>query len=928
MNVFEEMILIKNKKIKKFEDKTNDISGINYVRNQFAVTYSRSNKTYNYNHRNVRVFRNPKCINTEHIIVYIEEFPLRDPEYILDFAEYIRVIDHNQKSTTYHKSKVTYEKSCLNSQNTRDVFEYFKKLSAHVGVTDDGTQVLLNQYKKINKVNKKSILSTYMSGSSIEEKKNTQVPIFPFGLNVSQKKAVETALEKPISIIEGPPGTGKTQTILNIIANVISKGKTVGVVSGNNSATSNVQEKLDKNGYGFITALLGNSTNKKDFFEDNQQDIPDISGWQYDKEEIDNLYDEFNNTADSLNKLLEDKNVIAKLKEELSKLKVERTYFEDNFNEEYIPTANYSFYKKWSSDSILDFITQLEKNNLTVDNNKIIKKANLLFRYGVYKFKFIDNNQKNIIYSLKKQYYEKSIEERKKGISSIETRLKSRNYKKLMEQYTNLSSKLFKANLYKKYSKKSRGKYTVKNFKHKFQNFIEDYPVILSTTHSIRSSISENYLFDYLIIDEASQVDLVTASLAISCCKNVVIVGDVKQLPQIVSKEIKKISDEIFYANNLGEAYNYSKYSIIASLMKMYGEDLPKTLLSEHYRCHPKIIGFCNEKFYDNQLVIMTEENQGDIPLKIYKTAPGNHARKMKIGSKKGWYNLRQIEVVEDEIIEGQKHKYKDCSQVGIISPYRRHVIEAKGRIKKEKIEIDTVHKFQGREKDTIIFTTVANEINPFIDDANLINVAVSRAVKEFIVVTSDKLFKQHGTNIGDLIRYIEYNSLQSSVVESKKVSVFDLLYSEYSDKLLKFIKSGKIISKYNSENLMYGVIREVLAYKQFQSFKCVIYIPLYSIVKDVGSLNTEERVFVENPWTHVDFLIYNKLDKEPVLVIEVDGHKYHKNSEKQRKRDKLKDKILERINLPILRIVTNESGEKEKLINMLDKVVELSGVD
>jgi len=261
------------------------------------------------------------------------------------------------------------------------------------------------------------------------------------------------------------------------------------------------------------------------------------------------------------------------------------------------------------------------------------------------------------------------------------------------------------------------------------------------------SSISENYLFDYIIIDEASQVDLVTASLALACCKNVVIVGDIKQLPQIVGSELEKISNEMFYASNLAEAYNYSKYSIIASLMKLYKDDLPKSLLSEHYRCHPKIIGFCNEKFYNNQLVIMTEENTNDIPLKIYRTAPGNHARRDKFDNEKGWYNLRQIDIIRDEIINGNNDGYKDCSEVGIICPYRKQVTETNKYIKSSEIEIDTVHKFQGREKNIIIFTTVVNDINPFVDDANLINVAVSRAVKELIVVTSCKVFKQHGTN-------------------------------------------------------------------------------------------------------------------------------------------------------------------------------------
>ncbi len=924
MNILTEMILIRDKKTNQFEDKTTQIASLNIIENQVAIIYQGTSKTYYYNIRNVKVLNIANIINTDQVIVYLDGFPLKDPENVLDFKEYIRIIDQNQRATSYHKSRITYDRSCLDAKRPKQVFNYLTKLSAYVSVMDDGLQVLFNQYKKIKKVNEKCILSTYISGNPIEENKNDDVCIFPFGINESQKKAVETALKNPISIIEGPPGTGKTQTILNIIANVVSKEKTVGVVSGNNSATSNVQEKLEKNGYGFITALLGNSKKKNCFFDNKQQDISDIEDWRYDEEQIYKLYEELIKTSEDLDELLEDKNRLAKFKEELSKFKVEQTYFENHFNGEYVSISNYSFHRKWTSDKILNFITQFE--HLKGVNNKFIIKAFLFLKYGIYRFNFTDDNLKHIVDSLKKDYYERGIEKIDKKIFSLETKLEMKTYEDLMRKYIDLSSDLFKANLYKKYSGKTRYKYTVRNFKHRFKNFIEDYPVVLSTTHSIRTCISENYLFDYLIIDEASQVDLVTASLALSCCKNVVIVGDVKQLPQIVPTEIEKISDEIFYKNKLEESYNYSKHSIIASLMNIYGDDLPKTLLSEHYRCHPKIIGFCNEKFYDNQLVIMTDEEPNDKPFKIYKTVPGNHARKIKVGDEKGWYNLRQIEVVKDEIIENNKGKYKDCSKVGIISPYRRHVIETKSKIRKIDLEVDTVHKFQGREKDTIIFTTVANDITPFIDNANLINVAVSRAVKEFLVVTSNKLFKQHGTNVGDLIRYIEYNSLESSIIESEIISVFDLLYSEYSGKLEKIMNSGKNISKYNSENLMYIVIKEVLKYTRYSSFKCVIHIPLNSIVKDTKSLNEEERIFIENPWTHVDFLIYNKLDKEPVLAVEVDGHEYHKNRAKQLIRDKIKDKIMDKINLPILRIPTNESGEKEKLIDMLDQIIKISG--
>ena len=66
--------------------------------------------------------------------------------------------------------------------------------------------------------------------------------IYPFGLNESQLAAVEQAFRAQVSVIEGPPGTGKTQTILNILANILLRGQTVAVLSNNNAAVENVYE--------------------------------------------------------------------------------------------------------------------------------------------------------------------------------------------------------------------------------------------------------------------------------------------------------------------------------------------------------------------------------------------------------------------------------------------------------------------------------------------------------------------------------------------------------------------------------------------------------------------------------------------------------------------------------------------------------------
>lgn len=138
----------------------------------------------------------------------------------------------------------------------------------------------------------------------------------------------------------------------------------------------------------------------------------------------------------------------------------------------------------------------------------------------------------------------------------------------------------------------------------------------------------------------------------------------------------------------------------------------------------------------------------------LYKTAKGNHAR--------GKFNQRQIDVVFNEIIPDQKIN-DEKQTVGIISTYRLQANKLHNTIGSKNIDADTVHKYQGRERDIIILTTVANHIviDDFVDNPNLINVAVSRAVEKLIVVVSDGSEKWHGTNIGDLIRYIQYNNFE-----------------------------------------------------------------------------------------------------------------------------------------------------------------------
>ncbi len=77
------------------------------------------------------------------------------------------------------------------------------------------------------------------------------------------------------------------------------------------------------------------------------------------------------------------------------------------------------------------------------------------------------------------------------------------------------------------------------------------------------------------------------------------------------------------------------------------------------------------------------------------------------------------------------------------------------------------------------------------------------------------------------------------------------------------------------------------------------------------------------HPNSHIDFVIYNRIDKTLFLAIEVDGYEYHKDNTKQHERDMMKNHIFEVYNIPLLRFSTVGSGEKEKLINKLEEIME-----
>lgn len=296
-----------------------------------------------------------------------------------------------------------------------------------------------------------------------------------YPLNASQRRAIARALKSDISLIQGPPGTGKTEVILNLASCIIGRGKNVAVVANNSKAIDNITEK--------------------------------IAGWRKHPEQA----------GPNQRRLVES----------------------------YARLGGKDTRKEWvaghqDAPDAIRFRTGVKKYDGAVLPNKVFA------RYGG---------------------------------GGWEPHVRA-------------------------------------------ADFLKRYPFITSTIHSFKKCFTDGdtFQFDYVIMDEASQCNPLLGLVAMSSAKHLVLVGDVEQLPPIyssdsnraIAREIRArcltmVDDQRF---SLRDDERDNGMSILVSAQRALSKQpVPHTFLDEHYRCHPGIIGFCNEFVYKpdgNELQVKT----------------------------------------------------------------------------------------------------------------------------------------------------------------------------------------------------------------------------------------------------------------------------------------------------------------------------------
>lgn len=214
----------------KGEIKTPDINWCRYneYTKKMDVTFN-NGKTYSYAYSNVEWLKEPEVLNPDMYRISREGREFFDITEIYVFRSayesYWHICFGNGSERDYCQGDLNIVESCLGQGRSANVFEYIKQIAGLSNIRNEetGEKLLVKRFEKISFVGNDVALAKYLNPSSLNvgKMRREYIPIFPFGCNNSQYKAVKNALENQISVIQGPPGTRKTQTILNIIANIL-----------------------------------------------------------------------------------------------------------------------------------------------------------------------------------------------------------------------------------------------------------------------------------------------------------------------------------------------------------------------------------------------------------------------------------------------------------------------------------------------------------------------------------------------------------------------------------------------------------------------------------------------------------------------------------------------------------------------------------
>jgi hypothetical protein len=717
------------------------------------------------------------------------------------------------------------------------IFKLINKAILYFGERTDITYNLITELIQLKKKPLDDLASTalilLLTGDDQPEKINQDNKPFLeiFSVNPAQKNAIQKSLHNQLTVITGPPGTGKSQVVMNIIANAVYHNKTVLFASKNNKAVDVVIEKLNailpykllvrmghqahrRNARVGLEHLLNQPIQKIVLPEKTLSDLQIITT------QIEHIQDQIFRLA-SLNESLE---------------KIQTTL--DIFHTQHLD--NLTVHEQHSRLDMIDPLMLQDDLRKCFESHTILKKLNPkryqrnqddCFRkhyqhlppaLKTYLQNMITNKQKTresaLQWILEKKNEELALDELqhiKKTLFSIPPFAELKNKQTMLQKkYIALSQVLLQHHWINKFvdaqeddkqhiqmyfssseqlQSSSQDELMFRQLHtqrlRSLQKILKFLPAWVVTNLSAKQSFPlKNNIFDLLIIDEASQCDIASALPLFYRAKHIVIIGDPHQLKHI--SLLTETQDRSLAATNhipeeLYTNLSYTKHSLYDFAEEtIHNHRKQPLLLNEHYRCHPDIISFSNEYYYERKLTIATDETKLLHHPSFHIRILWHHVKGKTIHTKSP-YNEEEAERVVEEILKINEVVSSVHASIGVVTLFRAQTEMITEKLNKFQdlietdITIGTAHRFQGDEKDIIVFSpAVSNGVKPGTlhwvqTTSQLLNVAVTRARSLFIIIGDQDVCRQTTGPLRDLYDYVESRRTPTLRTDSLAKRVF-----------------------------------------------------------------------------------------------------------------------------------------------------------
>lgn len=662
-------------------------------------------------------------------------------------------------------------------------------------------------------------------------------------VNLDQLLAINNAMKYPVAYIQGPPGTGKTSTIINTIVTAFFNEKTVLFVSYNNHPINGVTEKLlgmEYQGKTIPFPVLRLGSNEK------MQEALEHMGRIYQQVQAIKVY-EATLERDRDGRIARAKQLSGLLRryEELLDLKERQETISRVLD--FGDSQNLSL-------EMLPFQADLQGRQMEQVRRRMQKAGSVTEEEA---FSLLDKNVeelKKYLYFTSAKYIKKLDLPRHKDLKKI---IQCTDKRERLEEFSHYLGK-----------------------KENIKKLQEIFPVIATTCISAHKLGEPAPMFDMVIMDEASQCNMAVSLVPILRGSSLMMVGDPQQLNPVIQLE-ELTNQKLRKKYGIPDEYDYRKNSIYKAFLACDAVS-DEILLHYHYRCHEKIIGFNNQKYYNGRLCIKTESKEQE-PLLYIDVSGSQSSGKNTAGDE-----------VEEIVAYAQKHSDK---AIGVITPFvnqKKLLEESLAKAHLTNVDCGTVHAFQGDEKDIVLFSTAvtaqtqAGTYAWLKNNKELINVATSRARDKLIILSDmenlERLHQQGGEDdLYELVQYAKMNG--KSQVTQKQANSRALGVKPFSTATEEaFLK-----------NLTHALENIWLSQNRFQVQKGVDVFEVLPKQEDMAGLFYSDKF---------DFVVYEQREGQelPVLAIELEG-RAHLGEELARQREKQKEQISQRTGIQIIRV-------------------------